>query len=260
MGRLVTVHSFRGGTGKSNLCANLAWLAARRGARVAVLDTDLQSPGVHVVFQCDQDRMVNTLSDFVLGRCEVSEVAIDLTEELDAGEEGGKLYLLPSSMKLEAISRIQSEGYDVGKLNEQLVKLTDLLDLDFVLLDTHPGLNSETMLSAAISDTMIVIVRPDAQDFDGTAVLIEVANKIDVPQVLLVANKVLDELDSEDVRQKIEEAFDHPVVGVLPLVHEIVRMGSQGIFAREYPDHPAVAELERIVATALGGPVKGASA
>ncbi len=38
------------GTGKSNLTANLASLVALEGNRVAVVDTDIQSPGIHVPF------------------------------------------------------------------------------------------------------------------------------------------------------------------------------------------------------------------
>lgn len=41
---IVSVHSYRGGTGKSNTTANLAALLAAEGRRVGVIDTDLQSP------------------------------------------------------------------------------------------------------------------------------------------------------------------------------------------------------------------------
>ncbi|MFX1564015.1 MAG: P-loop NTPase, partial [Promethearchaeota archaeon] len=49
MGKIVTLHSFRGGTGKSNLTANLAMYAAMKGRNVCVIDTDIQSPGIHVL-------------------------------------------------------------------------------------------------------------------------------------------------------------------------------------------------------------------
>jgi Mrp family chromosome partitioning ATPase len=37
-------HSFRGGTGKSNMTANVAALLAQSGKRVGVIDADIQSP------------------------------------------------------------------------------------------------------------------------------------------------------------------------------------------------------------------------
>ena len=45
MSKIISVHSFRGGTGKSHLTANLAAQLAVQGRRVAVVDTDLPSPG-----------------------------------------------------------------------------------------------------------------------------------------------------------------------------------------------------------------------
>ena len=55
MTQIIAVHSFRGGTGKSNLTANLATSLGLNGKRVAVLDTDLASPGIHVLFDFELD-------------------------------------------------------------------------------------------------------------------------------------------------------------------------------------------------------------
>lgn len=55
--KIVTIHSYRGGTGKSNITANIAVCAHEAGKRVAVLDTDLQSPGVHILFNFDQEKV-----------------------------------------------------------------------------------------------------------------------------------------------------------------------------------------------------------
>jgi len=49
MSTIVSIHSFRGGTGKSNLTANLASSLIQQGKRVAMVDTDIQSPGIHVL-------------------------------------------------------------------------------------------------------------------------------------------------------------------------------------------------------------------
>ena len=57
MSKIIAVHSFRGGTGKSNTTANLAALVALAGHRVGIIDTDIQSPGIHVIFSLDQDKV-----------------------------------------------------------------------------------------------------------------------------------------------------------------------------------------------------------
>jgi Mrp family chromosome partitioning ATPase len=62
MAKTISVHSFRGGTGKSNVVANLGAQLAASGARVAVIDTDIQSPGVHVLFGLDNTDPRSTIS------------------------------------------------------------------------------------------------------------------------------------------------------------------------------------------------------
>ena len=47
---IIAAHSFRGGTGKSSIIANTAACLACKGKRVCIIDTDIQSPGVHVFF------------------------------------------------------------------------------------------------------------------------------------------------------------------------------------------------------------------
>jgi len=63
MSKIISIHSFRGGTGKSNLTANLAAQAAVLGNRVAIVDTDIQSPGIHVLFGLDENNMPHTLNE-----------------------------------------------------------------------------------------------------------------------------------------------------------------------------------------------------
>ncbi|MHC4514963.1 MAG: MinD/ParA family ATP-binding protein [Planctomycetota bacterium] len=253
MGQILSIHSYRGGTGKSNLSANLAYQAVRRGRRVAVLDTDLQSPGVHMVLGLPAERMAYTLSDYLFGRCELEEAAYDLSNDVDVGDAGGALYLLPSSMKVDKILRIVSDGYDVGKLNDHFGKLMRDLDLDLLVLDTHPGLNRETMMSTAVSQGLLLVMRPDAQDFHGTAVLMEVASRLGVPHIYMMANKVPKSLDRADVRQKMEKAFGVEVLGLLPLAEELAVLGSRGLFTVEFPEHEASLELNRILDRLLAG-------
>ena len=53
--------------------------------------------------------------------------------------EGGRVFLIPSSIKPTDIARVMHDGYDVGLVNEGFRDLIDRLDLDALLLDTHTG-------------------------------------------------------------------------------------------------------------------------
>jgi len=115
MAKLISIHSFRGGTGKSNITANLAALLAVGGRRVGVVDTDIQSPGIHVLFGVGENDMPRTLNDYLWGTCDLPQAALDMTARLGKPTEGA-LFLVPSSPRAGDIARILREGYDVDLL------------------------------------------------------------------------------------------------------------------------------------------------
>lgn len=260
MGQIVSVHSYRGGTGKSNLTANLAYLMAQRGQRVAVLDTDIQSPGVHLIFGIERERIIYTLSDFVYGKCELSETVYDVGHDCGLEDSAGQLYLLPSSMAVDDISRVVAEGYDVNCFNKEFRQLIAELQLNFLFLDTHPGLNRETLLTVAISDQLLILLRPDKQDYHGTAVLLEVASRLQVPHIYLVVNKVAERLDSQAIRSQICSAYGYEAIGVLPLDATMAILGSRELFADQQPWHPLTKELiaiaERLMSDGAEHPLR----
>lgn len=256
MSKIISVHSFRGGTGKSNITANVAVTVARQGQRVGIIDTDIASPGIHVLFSLDEEKINKVLNDYLWGNCAIEEAAYDVGASLKMGESkvtlmGGSIYLIPSSIKAGEIAKVLKEGYNVELLNDGFRELTKKLNLDYLFIDTHPGLNEETLLSIAVSDALFIILRPDEQDYQGTAVTVEIAHKLDVPKMLLVVNKVLTEFDFAEVKRRVEETYNCKVAGVLPLSEDMVRLGSAGIFSLHYPDHPLTATMGEIASKVL---------
>jgi septum site-determining protein MinD len=249
---LISVHSFRGGTGKSNTTANVAALLARDGKRVGVVDLDIQSPGIHVLFGMDQEEtMRHSLNQYLWGDCELKDAAHDVTPGLDAGL-AGRIWFVPSSMRPADIARVMQEGYDVNRLNEGFRRLIDDLSLDVLILDTHPGINEETLLSIAMSNALAIVLRPDRQDYEGTRVTVALARKLQVPRMVLVVNKTPEAFDSAEVRRRVEESYDCAVAAVLPHSEELMVLSSGGVFVLRYPDHPLTA-LYRDVTASLAG-------
>jgi MinD-like ATPase involved in chromosome partitioning or flagellar assembly len=250
MSQIISVHSFRGGTGKSNSIANIAAIMARQGMRVGIVDADIQSPGIHVLFGLNEGKINYTLNDYLWGRCQIKDIAYDvshtLTVERFKHTTAGSLYLIPSSIKASEIARVLREGYDVVRLNDGFQELIHSLNLDYLLIDTHPGLNEETLLAIGVSDVLVVILRPDNQDFQGTAVTLDVANKLEVPKILLVVNKVLSTIDFADLQKQMETIYNVPVAGILPLSEDMVELASKGIFCLHYDHHPITQALAGI--------------
>ena len=247
MSQIICIHSFRGGTGKSNTTVNLAAILAMGGARVAVIDTDIVSPGVHTLLGISEPDESKTLNDYLWGECEIAEAARDVSPTLGV-EIKGRLYLIPASIKVRNINRILKDGYDVGLLIDGYHDLIDDLELDYLLIDSHPGLNTETLLSISMANTLCIVLRPDQQDFQGTGIMIDVVRKLDIKdqQVLLVVNKVPPEFELADVRQQVEQTYSATVGAIVPHSTEIMALASRGVFVLRNPEHAASQAYETL--------------
>jgi len=246
MAKIVSIHSFRGGTGKSNTTANVAAVLAAQGQRVGVVDTDIQSPGIHILFGLEGNNISTSLNDFLWHGKDIQDTALDVTPD----DLSGKIFLIPSSVQPGEITRVLREGYDAQKLTEGLRQLVEALNLDLLIIDTHPGLNEETLLSLVISHSLAVVMRPDKQDYEGTGITIEVAKQLQVPKIALVVNKCPPALETEAVRVKVEDTYKCKVAAVIPHSDEMMNLASAGIFVLHYPDHP-ITELYKQIATNL---------
>lgn len=245
MSKIISIHSFRGGTGKSNTTANIAALLAAQGLRVGVVDTDIQSPGIHILFGLAGSGIAHSLNDYLWGRCRIEQTAHDVTDRLSESLKG-RLFLIPSSIQTNEIVNVLREGYDVSLLTAGFRQLIDSLGLDLLMIDTHPGLNEETLFSIAISHILVIIMRPDQQDYEGTGVTVEVARSLDVPQMMLIVNKTPAAFDPAEVQARVEQTYNCDVAAVLPHSEEMMTLASTGIFALRYPDHPLTALYKQV--------------
>ena len=92
---IIATHSYRGGTGKSNVTANIAAELALSGLRVGVVDTDLPSPGIHILF--GQDEPAVTINGVIDQEYGIAKACIDVTPT--GPSFLGKIFLLAGSPK-----------------------------------------------------------------------------------------------------------------------------------------------------------------
>jgi septum site-determining protein MinD len=251
LARIVSVHSFRGGTGKSNITANVAFLLALEGRSVGVIDTDIQSPGIHILFGLEGGEITTSLNDYLWHRRDITDTALDVTPNL-AVDTGGRLFLIPSSTEPGEIARVLREGYDAEQLTRGLRALVDGLELDILMIDTHPGLNEETLLSLIISHMLVIIMRPDKQDYEGTGITMQVARRLEVPQSTIVVNKAPPNLEPEAIAMKVEQIYECEVAAVLPHCQEMLALASEGLFSVHFPDHRLTTLFKQVAAKLEG--------
>lgn len=242
--KIIAVHSFRGGTGKSNIASGLAMSLANKGKRVGIVDTDLLSPGMHVLFGLQDRALGRTLNDYLRGDCLLHEAALDMSHWLSrdtahndhAGE--GAIYLVPASPKPSDIMRVVKERYEEESLTDGFCELIDHLNLDFLLIDTRSGISAETLQTIAVCSLLLVVLRPDYQDYQGTSIILELARMLSVEEMQLVVNKVLPTFDIDAYCQQLETTCEVPVSKILLFYEDVVQLASSEVFSVRYPHHP----------------------
>src|SRR5437016_13235543 len=101
MVRSIAIHSFKGGTGKSTISANLAAALALKGKRVGVMDMDLEGPGLHVIFGLDPYELPFTLNDVLVNGAQPERAALRMIDRLLL--DSGEIYFSPACVTLEDI-------------------------------------------------------------------------------------------------------------------------------------------------------------
>jgi septum site-determining protein MinD len=247
MSKIVAFHSFGRGTGKSCLTANLAALLAGAGRRVGVVEADLTAPSQTALWELDDAALGGTLNDYLWGRCDIGEVVHDLTPQLRMAGPG-RVCLAPASPRPNEVARILRGGVYAHTLDEALEALSAMPEVDLWLADTPAGLTEEALTAFGAADELVVLLLLDRREYQGTAVTLDVARQLGVPQVRLLLNQLPAAIDPDEAKKKVETTYRCEVVGVLPFSAEQAALGSSGLFAWQHPNHPLTALLLEIAA------------
>ncbi|MCX8169767.1 MAG: MinD/ParA family protein [Candidatus Methanomethyliaceae archaeon] len=245
MGKMITIHSYKGGTGKSQLSVNLATVYALRDKKVALLDLDFRAPTLHEVFKPKNLKcFMNNVLD---GRSSIDECLIDCSSKI--GKEN-KLYVGFADFSTEAIKEMVSKGrkWEIEALKKLLIlrkKILNELGFDYIIVDTSPGIIYLSINAAIAADIVVLVTIPDESDINGTRKMIEELYEIFETKALIVVNKAIGE-GKKEIMDKIKENYGEKIIGVLPCSCEFGNMSRSSIFVIEKPDHPITKMIKEI--------------
>jgi len=245
MAKIVSFNAFLRGTGRSHLMANVATLLAAAGKRVGVADLDDSAPTQHLIFGLPEAAMAFTLADSMAGRCRVKQAAYEVTPQ-GVQSAGGGIFLTPLSIEPGWAPRSLHKELDLERLGDTLRDVTRTLALDYLLTDSGSGINELSLNAMAISDVAVFVLRLDKHDYQGTAVTVDLARRLEVPRLLLVVNMAAASFDRATVRARVTETYDCEVAGVLPYTDQMMARAGQSLFVLDYPAHQLTVELSMI--------------
>lgn len=231
------------------------------------MDADSQAPGIHALFGLDNDRVDQAWNSYLQQNGlelnftrKRSKSAIDRGYPFLTYEQGeialmsGGVVLPPNQVRVQDIAGLLHQGYDIDRLNQGFLELIQRLHLDYLLIDTHPGLTEETLFSLALSDVLVLVLGLNQQEFQNLAVAVDIAHTLGISETFLVVSQVSNTLETAALKQQLEQTYQETVIGVLPFCEEMLLLGSRDLFCLQHPHHSLTSEVQTIAQriTALG--------
>ncbi len=191
--RVISVSSGKGGVGKSNFVANLAYSFSRLGKKVVIIDADLGLANIEVLFGVIPTKNLS----------HVLYEDLPITEALSDGPNGIKF--LSGGSGLRELSKINNREM------QRVIDCFNYLDkvFDIILIDTGAGVSDIVINFIKASTMSVIIATPEPTSITDAYALIKIikedyaVEQRDV-KMHLVINKVDDKQEGEEVYNKLK--------------------------------------------------------
>jgi MinD-like ATPase involved in chromosome partitioning or flagellar assembly len=223
----ISFHSYKGGTGKTNISGNLACYLASKGLKVGLVETDVSGPGINALFSL---KIKKTLVDFLQGKAGLDEIVYRHGKE--------ELYIIPSDATEEDIVSFSKDPSQAKEKLQSLIRdFQSRYNLDHIIFDCSPGLNRSSLLVMGMSEISIVVSTLDKQDIRGTYVISGVARRLrSRPRILfnkLPKNKYE---ASKGTLEDLSRKIGLEPIGVILYDEAMADAWSRKIIVQEYPN------------------------
>lgn len=241
-GKIVTIYSPKGGTGKTTLACNLAMILQTEDTPAALVDASLQYGDVAVFLNLQAK---NDLADLA---AQATEIDGDLVENVAVAHASGlRVFVAPATPE-------KGDKIHAQQLEKVLHFLAGLYQ--YVVVDTQSGLNDLTISTLDASDLVILVATPDIPSIKNVRLFYDVLEAIgySAEKVLLVMNRM--DKRYGITAEAVSDNLKQPVVCQIPLDERtLIPATNQGqpfmLGDRSRPIARAVLELAQAVRTRL---------
>lgn len=192
--RVVAITSGKGGVGKTNITANLAYHLSALKKRVLVLDADTGLANIDLILGLTpQYNLYHVLN----GDRELADTIV---------QGPGGIRILPSSSGILEMAEL-SKGQKLTLLDE-LNLLQE--EIDFLLIDTAAGITGNVMYFNSAANEIIVVASPEPTSLTDAYALIKLLYQCHAKKRFrLLVNLVKGEAEAREVYERLSCATDH---------------------------------------------------
>jgi len=185
-------YNFKGGTGKTTICYQVATHLALCGYKVLVVDADAQGH-LTVSFGYIDNLDMPTLYDGLVNNRSLDEIIIPIFEGLD---------LIPGNLSLTNIDvRLREMHRQEDVLKRYMLSLKD--KYDFIIFDCNPSMSSLNRNILNFSDVLDIICETHPYSVNGMKLMMDDLNRFyefmeneKLPEILIIPNKYEDRASS----------------------------------------------------------------
>jgi len=179
---IISFFSFKGGVGRTSTLVATALTLARNGHRVAIVDLDLEAPGLATIFLRDNSDNLGVI-DYLLEKkiqgqdWKLRTHIMPINEQTLLGDDGQPLQLLPAGTVdknyLEKLARLDFQNLVDGQLQSTMQNMLKELEsavkpLDFILMDARAGFHDIGGLAiTALSHAAVIFGTGSRQSWAG---------------------------------------------------------------------------------------------
>ena len=185
--RFVTITSGKGGVGKSTISANLAYILSLYGYKVALFDADIGLANQDIILGVKPKA---TILDVLKGDADFSEIVVKINNNflLIPGENGEEVLRYKNSDLLDRFF----EG------------LTELGELDFLIIDTGAGIGKSVQAFIDASTDTVVITVPDPSAIMDAYSMIKYTSKVK-DNIFLIVNRAKNKKEALEIATKLQK-------------------------------------------------------
>ena len=235
---VISITSGKGGVGKTNIAANLAYLLAGMKKKILLLDADCGLANIDLILGLTPKY---NLYHVLKGEKTLREAIIN---------GPGGIKILPASSGIQEMSSLSM----TQKLALQDELNTLQIRPDFTLIDTGAGISENVMYFNMVARETIVVVTPEPTSLTDAYALIKVLYQRHAKKRFsLLVNMVKTESEAKEVFIRIAQATNHFLnlaIEHLGYVfydeHLLKAVKQQKLLAELHPDSPAIKCLREV--------------
>jgi flagellar biosynthesis protein FlhG len=192
--RVIAITSGKGGVGKTNIAANLAYHLSQMKKKTLILDADMGLANIDVILGLAPKY---NLSHVLSGEKALADVIL---------EGPGGMQILPASSGIQEMAEL-SKGEKLALLDE-LGEFGG--ELDFLLIDTAAGIAGNVIYFNVAAREIIVVVSPEPTSITDAYALIKILySNYGEKRFMLLANMVRNSSEAREVFLKVSNATSH---------------------------------------------------